>query len=412
MGFIVNIEKNHIFISCLDKEDCSFDFDLPETEIKNLTFEKLLKKFNVNLNKKIVFTLYIDNLNDLILYCNMIKKGKHNYNYNLTINCSDCNSIIKIIDSNLTFEQQKLLSIYYQSSSNETSYITYKDMVNRLVIEDIKKLNLTPLEQVLYVYDIAKEKVYNENFDDRDKARDLHEVMNGNNIVCVGYSNYMKFILDELGQDTGTIKVTRGSGHHMRNVIYLKDDIYNINNLFLLDVTWDSKNTHDDSDKYTFFLKPISLIQTLKEEVDSINYKIFEFKQNQVLDMIENDEDNTMCFLNMITILSHKNGASVGKYISILGNKSKLLQAYKEFYEYCNSSLTIDKFIKALCNVRRIQGKSIDYNTIYSNVLTRYSKEQIEEYNRIIRLLNMFGEKGETIESLIKGEVCKKKVLK
>ena len=66
--------------------------------------------------------------------------------------------------------------------------------------ETIKKLHLSPLETVLYVYDLVRERKYQEEGANEchTKSRDLTSVLLGDKIVCAGFVNLFNTILEKL----------------------------------------------------------------------------------------------------------------------------------------------------------------------------------------------------------------------
>lgn len=124
----------------------------------------------------------------------------------------------------------------------------------------------SPLEKLIYAYDIVKNVDYKELIDDKPKTRNLHDVILGGEIVCVGYSNLLNGLLTKLGipATESSVSVYRSPEKeegHQRSVIYLKDSKYGIDGLFICDPTWDAKSTKDIGydrpiDRYNYFLLP------------------------------------------------------------------------------------------------------------------------------------------------------------
>ena len=135
------------------------------------------------------------------------------------------------------------------------------DIINN-VAKEVETLNLSPMEQVMYVYDIAKNRVYNEEKDGekKSKSRDLSEILFGENIVCVGYVAYFNAILKKLGFDPHSISfgdVNNAEIGHRRSGVYIKDPKYYIDGFYYFDPTFDSRKIDDDDEKainrYRFF---------------------------------------------------------------------------------------------------------------------------------------------------------------
>ena len=73
------------------------------------------------------------------------------------------------------------------------------DMI-KTVADKIKSLGLSPLENIMYIYDFVRNRVYVKESEEEEytKSRDLSEVLTGNKIVCLGYANIFQAILNHL----------------------------------------------------------------------------------------------------------------------------------------------------------------------------------------------------------------------
>ena len=138
--------------------------------------------------------------------------------------------------------------------------------------EQIKKYNLSPLENTMLVYDIVRNRKYmtENNSEGKYVSRDLSSVLFGDKIVCKGFANYFSALLRYLNIKSEVVtlsKINSNSGH-ARNVAYINDDKYSVNGVYYFDPTWDCNNFEDNS--YLYFYKYFAL--TRKQE-DSINKK-------------------------------------------------------------------------------------------------------------------------------------------
>ena len=225
--------------------------------------------------------------------------------------CPQITFILNI--SKISFKQKELIEIMntkiinkenvrvkYQENSNDISLAEYYKMYYRIynMVNEISDFELSPLEQIMFVYDIVKSRIYCDNLDDYDKARNLHEVINNKYIVCAGYANMMEFILHELGHNIYSLAFCYENSEegHMRNLIQIKDDKYNMSGLFFLDVTYDSKKSDDidNLNNYTAFMKSYNYFKSLNptEQFMSNNYKVLQCEQesNDKFDLTNNDE--------------------------------------------------------------------------------------------------------------------------
>lgn len=150
--------------------------------------------------------------------------------------------------------------IYLKTPGNRMpiSIDTFKKTLKKIeeIVINIKKLDLSPIEQVMFAYDVVKDKEYQEESEDESAylSRDVSTSLFGDKIVCVGYSNIFKTILDKLGIKNDVYFVT----NHQRNIAYIKDEKYDIEGIYYFDATGDSKiatkgNKHFN--RYLYFAK-------------------------------------------------------------------------------------------------------------------------------------------------------------
>lgn len=156
------------------------------------------------------------------------------------------------------------------------SYEEFKSLLEsvkwyRKIINDS---DLSPVEKVMFAFDILKTFKYNESSTDMEDSRYSHKVIETGNIVCIGYSSLLMQILNYL--DKGIVisefgldcfdKDNKFLGGHSRSLLKIDDDKYNIHGIFALDATWDSDKSHivtadfasdyTSLDLYRYFLIP------------------------------------------------------------------------------------------------------------------------------------------------------------
>ena len=131
---------------------------------------------------------------------------------------------------------------------------------------------LSPIEKVLYAYDLVKSFPYQASTENAEDSRYLDRIIKTGNIVCVGYSNLLSEILAEQGIRATPFSVMtqdeKGNGvGHSRTLLHLDDDKYNIHGLFTLDATWDSsrKELSSVTDK-----ENLPQIRYMREQGDTI----------------------------------------------------------------------------------------------------------------------------------------------
>ena len=108
--------------------------------------------------------------------------------------------------------------------------------------------------------------------------------MKRDNIVCVGYSNYLNAIASILNIPVFPLSWTDASNPnsgHQENIAIINDPKYDIKGIFTIDITWDSKRNADDEEyqnNIKHFLVPAQkdLLEKTKKRlvlpVDNIYY--------------------------------------------------------------------------------------------------------------------------------------------
>ncbi len=132
-----------------------------------------------------------------------------------------------------------------------TEYLKEEKKLDELV-KNVKNSNLSNFEKYIAVYDIVKKyKPYKENKNDLNQSRQLKNILNNDYMVCVGYSKLLRVLLERVGicnkeYNVGVLEVdykindTNYLGSHVRNVISIDDDKYDIHGYYLCDATWDN----------------------------------------------------------------------------------------------------------------------------------------------------------------------------
>lgn len=152
----------------------------------------------------------------------------------------------------------------FNNDYSEVSVKRYNETeiaLNNLIC-DLKASELSPLEKYLCIYDIVKNyKAYKDNEADYSLSRDLYKILDNDYMVCVGYSELLRALclraniqaaVDLVSfQDMNSLEVV----NHMRNLVFLKDDKYNIDGYFVADPTFDNCL---ERDYYVHALSPIN----------------------------------------------------------------------------------------------------------------------------------------------------------
>lgn len=241
------------------------------------------------------------------------------------------------------------IKINYQE---QNSPINVKELYNlskkvNEISKKIEKYNLSPLEKIIYVYDIVKEREYKKEIECKDSSRDLDKVLEGNSIVCVGYSNLFNSILKNL--NINAMPLVSNTQKHQRSIVYINDKKYNIDGVYVFDPTWDRKVKDSYINNYTYF--GITLNNS-KQDMLSNTYK----KLNTSFD-------------NILKIYYHNN-ASVKREEKILTEEIFKFINSKDYEEF-EDKIETYKFVS--------QEERYIIREIYENNILKYNPNEIDE---------------------------------
>lgn len=157
------------------------------------------------------------------------------------------------------------VSLYVDGNNTLRTIEEYLQTINGInnIVSEIKKYDLSTLEQIMYAYDLIRDRVYTKESDEESKSvsRDLSSVLFGDKIVCAGYIAIFNAVLKGLGInaiDYVLYKKENPKIGHVRSMVRVIDDKYNIDGVFLFDPTWDSKKSNSDKnylESYRFFCR-------------------------------------------------------------------------------------------------------------------------------------------------------------
>ena len=296
------------------------------------------------------------------------------------------NEILEITDFNrlmeLIYEYKDIKDKVYVTLVDNSNYVSLNDCYKtmnaiKIQADEIKSLNLSPMETIMYVYDIVRNRVYEheEEGDSLFKSRDLTEVMFGDKIVCAGYVSIFHALLSYLGIDSGVVRLIdkndeSGRTGHTRNIVYVQDPKYNIDGVYYFDPTWDSKRKGEGNEylyRYNFFAQT-------RNQVDSderFHYQDITFSDysTDIYDKVERiiKSGNYYELADYFKSMNHmsfivKEGLLI-KAMDIIPSSptygcfdsNELLEKFKNISSKFNKELSAETMIELLNNVRKIQ---------------------------------------------------------
>ena len=302
----------------------------------------------------------------------------------LPINNIEFNQLMK------SYNNSQNLKLMIEGNKKKITIEEYKKtvLVINEMVSKIKKQNLSPLEQIMYAYDIVRDRVYLEEKEGEgyETSRDLTSVLLGDKIVCVGYANILDKILKCLNIRSQMVHLSNqetGIGH-MRDVVYVNDAKYEIKAIYFLDPTWDSKRDNEDIDfinDYTYFCRTNEEMDALtKRQERTYEYRSFghfnKDTKKKVLKIangkepriipgaIVNSLNNISKLIDkkdLIDIYTQYNAQDFEKYSYVQVNIDKLnikelLNKIDEYTTiFCKTPLTAETLFRLLMNVRKVE---------------------------------------------------------
>lgn len=306
-------------------------------------------------------------------------------------------------------EDASKITVTYYTDANKTKSSQGSCSLEEYIVMDeilssyqksIQAHNYSPLEQLIYAYDIVKNVKYQEasSGEDLSDTRKLHKVVLGGKIVCVGYSRLLNGLLAKLNipateYGLAIYRDENQEAAHQRSVVYLNDEKYGIDGVFVCDPTWDAKSTLDlgydtPIDRYNHFL--MSLDQMLYSKVAENLNGISILSINS--EIAQTDSSYDACCARLLQINQSLNLFNTN---NIVDKESSILQSLsdqekealekKSIYEYVksqflkkNQKVPFEVIASAITTVRREEG-------VYQS-----EKELQEAMRKIIDLHNQF----------------------
>ena len=242
-------------------------------------------------------------------------------------------------------------NIYFLDEYTELEEVPFQELLDMYsnmlkIVTRIKEKSYSPLESLFYIYNELKNKQYCEEsaYQSYIDSRSLNQVMRGNSIVCVGFTNYFLAVANILGLDAERIDWNPEEGYdhgHSSVIVFVNDPKYQQVGIWSIDTTWDSKKNDYDEDyknNLRHFLMPLDLDVKEKEKHHLINpqrncyHDIFKTKdRHEVLKSLDAPmvmlEDSKRLIIRKIITLYKKLGLPLPKCddIDILMEQIKIL---------------------------------------------------------------------------------------
>ncbi len=361
----------------------SLDNNINDVEITKETkiIKKIIKElkkapYDINYFKEITIKIDEDN------YLNY-KKLLEEINEQIIIDVS--NSSYQNIKDLKQINFKKEVKIYHNLNMNYITLFECEEMFEKLneYQKEIKKLSLSPLESLLYVYDLVKKRKFKESCNE-DESRSLNHILKGEYTVCLGYANLFCAIANTL-EIKSSIKCyqAKKGAHHASVICYINDPKYEFKGCLEFDPTWDKAedahtwfglaeddatyeknkygyNTPEDYNSYTYIMNQYKRYLfsesvhynkfianlNLKPIIDQIISDAEKLKDKEILKELKellNEEDYSLK-VTKLALLPYTNNIPIFDFINIFINvypnisvsnlKQTVKSRYKEEHEF------------------------------------------------------------------------------
>ncbi len=445
-GFLAYIDHEY-FLAIKSLKDINLPFNRKTIEVikdeDNPEIETVLVALEKGLNtevlkNKIVIEIDYSNLNEYYLINQYFPDGVV-----IDVMKIPDHKLVKIL-SEVTFNK----NIRFLDKYNRHSKLTQKELkdvyeIIERIVKIIKQYDFSPLEQLLFIFDSIREKIYRENEShSSNESRDFYKIVKGNYIVCEGYFNLVSSICTALNiENEAIIWQKNGKSTHVSNLIYLNDNKYNIHGIYDMDITASYKRNEEDTEylnNYGFALVPFEISCYIKKKrdyelfgdrsQDNIVKYIYDYKkrldkmtQQGIPDSIKSDFHKVL--LERIAIISKK---LKNDYLEGLCNQKTALdddtvsKIYEEFLDLGRKTISDNALIKSIYKVRRIEHlmNPIKYPLdpdIFESIINQTIPKSRRQ--RLLDLIKGLKETLEVVEEIpivnqISGETSREKITK
>ena len=349
MDFL-DLKDNEDIFAYFDIQNLSIDHSLSSKEIeeyKDLIFSPNgLKQIYFKDNCDLKTILLIKNLLSISDYIDDFKVEKYVL---LDLNKDDYNTLI-----NESFEYPVTWKLPCEI---ENDNIVLLDIPKIRIIEGfVNKLKdeISPIEQIMKVYDTIKLFDYIDNCDEQ-----YFSIIKNKKADSAGMNKVFSYVLNKMGFNTYVGKLKSEDGDSSITLVEVKDDKYNIDGIYLFDPSMDTLS----KDKY------------YKEDVRRINYNYFGLNIMSMNRLKYKDK-----LSGILSILSLENIDLAEEKINICNDRSTIREnqkitssfrlSFKDLYNKLKESKQIDVELISKIN-----------DNLYPNKHDSYEEFLINNYN-------------------------------
>lgn len=271
---------------------------------------------NIKSTVKIFLSRQLDELESYNYTYELIKYLKeHNINNTIELSLENPNNYLK----------SKLINIDYPNLvfvDNLGIRYTQKEVldVNKkldTMIENLHLDNLSPFEKYIKIYNFVKTyKKYKES-KDRKEARSLKLILDNEYIVCIGYINLLKALLNKVNINCAEFPLNYHTNNtsliiynHSRIIVNITDEKYRIKGIYYGDPTFEEGIAYN----MNFALKPLKYLDHEKDINQSFISLIFNVSNLEhymeniqyLIRIYEDDKKDSSLFIEALEYDSYK----------------------------------------------------------------------------------------------------------
>lgn len=367
--YILSLFKHYLTLNDVKPLNDTSNFKLMKTFLKN--------KIDI-LSDTVGFVLPSESIVSSYLKEQECFKGKKIYLGEIfDVSKSELERVLKIVGN------RRDIYVKVDGNSEYITIIEFEKSVNVInnMIDKIKKYNLSSFEQIIYAYDLVKERIYKfkDKKDYQTKSYDLISVLLGKKIVCVDYAVMLKVILKNFGINLENYIIdskTKNLSHQI-NMIRVLDLKYDLDGVFFFDATFDSIQYENDNSYLNNYLNFAVSLEKIENKFDDYvsrtlpNFdryfipKLKEIILENGVKSVPKDMINTInristfleekLLINSFMFYDMENIPEIvkEKYGFSEKNIFKNLDKYQRLF--FDSKINVESFLRALYNVRRVE---------------------------------------------------------
>lgn len=311
--------------------------------------------------------------------CQFIKNNPLLKNKTIIIDKGDNYSYEEALElkNNLNSTNKYLIKLYDNDLLITIDEYIQTTLILKQYLDEILQYDLSPIEQIMYAYDISRDGLYQEEDKDDDfyLSRDLTWVLAENKCVCGGFCRVFNALVKMLGyhadSDYGYMfdNVSKAYEIHAISIVNVNDDKYNIHGIYTFDPTFDCRKSEDDSlSYYLYFAKTFVFFTFINHDYQSIRLK---YSIDELINYLINHDCYGEEIYEEVKFLADRLQAIELTDLGPKG-KEKLVQKLSLKKDLFNRPINSLSLINAIINVKKCERESKRFNFLLNEDTIRY----------------------------------------